>query len=209
MIVINSFLRWLTPYKYTDEVVVNKTNRKKNKVALSPREMLDRGILGVKVLEINKPLEIESAKEKLMGAEADVAYFYHDKIRHQIAIKFNPKSSWRYQERDDLKRRKLRPMLYPAGEEAFDRTHIVPIGFHGTESDNRLLVGWNSHQNRVQINKFEKKVRKYNERKTILWFANIHKQPDGTAKWKAVIFDENGGKIIEETWHDKSKFIWQ
>lgn len=56
-------------------------------------------------------------------------------------------------------------MLYPEGKEAFDRTHIVPIGFHGTESDNRLLVGWNSNQNRVQINKFEKKVRKFNDRK--------------------------------------------
>ncbi|HBK5747161.1 MULTISPECIES: hypothetical protein [Enterococcus] len=209
MIIVSSFLRWLTPYKYTDEVVVKRAKKKDKKAVLTPKQMLDHGILGVKVLEVNKPFESNSAREKLLGAEADVAYFYHDKSKHQIAIKFNPKSSWRYQARDDLKRRKLRPMLYPEGKEAFDRTHIVPIGFHGTESDNRLLVGWNSNQNRVQINKFEKKVRKFNDRKTILWFADICKQPDGTAKWEAVIFDENGKKVMSETWHDKAKFVWQ
>lgn len=206
---ISSFLRWLTPYKYVDEVVVKRARKKKKKVVLTPKEMLDRGILGVKVLEVSQPFESNSAKEKLIGAEADIAYFYHDKSRHQIAIKFNPKSAWRYQARDDLKRKKLRPMLYPEGKEAFDRTHIVPIGFHGTESDNRLLVGWNSTQNRVQINKFEKKVRKFNDRKIILWFADIQKQPDRTAKWEAVIFDENGKKVMSEIWHDKTKFIWQ
>ncbi|SMI65255.1 hypothetical protein [Enterococcus faecium] len=58
-------------------------------------------------------------------------------------------------------------------------------------------------------NKFEKKVRKFNDRKTILWFADICKQPDGTAKWEAVIFDENGKKVMSETWHDKAKFVWQ
>ena len=87
--------------------------------------MLDHGILGVKVLEVNKPFESNSAREKLLGAEADVAYFYHDKSKHQIAIKFNPKSAWRYQARDDLKRRKLRPMLYPEGKK-----HLIePISF--------------------------------------------------------------------------------
>ncbi|HFN1911269.1 TPA: hypothetical protein ACHBEL_000809 [Enterococcus faecium] len=202
-------MRWLTPYKYTDEIVEKRAKKKVKKTMLTPKEMLDRGILGVKVLEVNQPFELDNARDRLLRAEVDVAYFYHDKSKHQIAIKFNPKSAWRYQARDDLKRRKLKPMLYPEGKEAFDRTHIVPIGFHGTESDNRLLVGWNSSQNRVQINKFEKKVRKFNDRKIILWFANIQKQPDGTAKWEAVIFDEDGKKVMSEVWHDKAKFVWQ
>ncbi|HAQ9551437.1 TPA: hypothetical protein IYF59_000069 [Enterococcus faecium] len=209
MIIISSFLRWLTPYKYTDEIVEKRAKKKVKKTMLTPKEMLDRGILGVKVLEVNQPFELDNARDRLLRAEVGVAYFYHDKSKHQIAIKFNPKSAWRYQARDDLKRRKLKPMLYPEGKEAFDRTHIVPIGFHGTESDNRLLVGWNSSQNRVQINKFEKKVRKFNDRKIILWFANIQKQPDGTAKWEAVIFDEDGKKVMSEVWHDKAKFVWQ
>ncbi|HBA0791418.1 TPA: hypothetical protein J8X81_002948, partial [Enterococcus faecium] len=61
MIIISSFLRWLTPYKYTDEIVEKRAKKKVKKTMLTPKEMLDRGILGVKVLEVNQPFELDNA----------------------------------------------------------------------------------------------------------------------------------------------------
>lgn len=211
MFLINLFLRWLTPYKYTEDVVNKKRKRVINKKqrVLTAEEMLMHGVIGVRIIDVGSQFYQESALEKLLNVKEDVAFFYHDKNRHQLIIRFKPNSAYRYQARSDSKRRGLKPMLRPIKKSGWDRTHLVPIGFHGTESDNRLLVGWDSVQNRVDINRFERKVRKLNDTQTILWFADIRKEKDGSATWDAYIFNEMGKKLLEDTWHDKSKFTWQ
>ena len=210
MIIVSAFLRWLTPYKYVDEVIERKPKKQKHKQQkLTAEEMLEHGMLGVRVVEVGEKFVAQSATERLLGSEVDIVYFYHDKQTHQVAVSFDPKSAWKYQARSNSKRKNLKPMLYPEGKTSYDRTHIIPIGFHGTESDNRLLVGWNSRQNRVDINRFERKVREYNKNHKILWFADIAKEPDGSATWKAIVMDETGTVRMKHTWHDRSKFVWQ
>lgn len=91
----------------------------------------------------------------------------------------------------------------------FDRTHVIPIGYHGSENDNRLLVGFNSKLNRKDLRDFEIKVSKLNDEMTILWFVSIDRQPDDSAIWYATIWDEKGNILMEDQFHDKDKFVWK
>lgn len=203
---IEKILRWLTPYKYLDDPIESAPEgKKRNK--LSAKEHLERGLLGVEVITINGEMGSEEAKERLLTAEADRAYYVHTGKRHQLAVKFLPRSSKRYQYRSNKHRRELKPVIYP-NVKVFDRTHIVPIGYHGSESDNRLLVGFDSTINRKHLNNFEAQVAKINNRKTILWFVDIEKKPDESAVWKAYVWDESGNLLKSGKWHDKSKFLW-
>lgn len=193
----------MTPYKYVDAPLEDVRQNKK----ISAKEHLERGFLGVSVITVSSSMEEEEAKERLLLSESDRAYYVHTSQRHQLAVRFEPKSSKRYQYRSDKHRKQLSPIIYP-DVKVFDRTHIIPIGYHGSESDNRLLVGWDSGINRKELNQFESKIGKINNRATILWFVDIKKADDGSAIWHSYVWDETGKLLKKGVWHDKKKFFW-
>jgi len=166
--------------------------------------------LGVKIIDASEPFDDDDAFDTMLKSASNVAYFYHDENYHQIAVKFQPGSrKVHYQKRDDIARKQLKPLLFPNANQPFDRTHVIPIAYHGSENDNRLLVGFNSKLNREDLRDFESKVGQFNDKQTILWFVSIDKQDDGSAIWYANVWDERGDVLISDSFHDKDKFVWK
>ncbi|EKR9302822.1 hypothetical protein P9705_001263 [Enterococcus faecalis] len=201
--IIAKFLRWLMPYKYLDEP--SPKNIKKSK--LTAKERLESGLLGVEVITINSTMSAKEARDRLLTSSYDRAYYAHSINNHQLAVKFKSNSAKRYQYRSDKHRKMLNPIIYP-DVKVFDKTHIIPIGYHGSESDSRLLVGFSSQINRKDLRIFESKVAKINKQKEVLWFVNIEKQEDCSAEWRSIVWDAEGTVLLEGCWHDKSKFSW-
>src|SRR5699024_9973651 len=88
---------------------------------------------------------------------------------------------YEFRERDDAARKTLKPSVFPLDHIGpFYRTHLIPIGYHGSESDHRLLIGWSPEANRGPFNDIEQvqKARKY----TILGVLMVIKKHKG-AEW--------------------------
>lgn len=208
--------RWLNPYKYyyDDEELGNlqeKAKSVRDKVKnMSPQEMINNNIIGVEFQEIDDLLKPgNNVVDAVSGLDYDVLLYLHTKNRHQLAGMFESNSFFRYQHRDDQARKRLKPLLYPKGNKPFDRTHVIPIGYHGSENDARIVVGWNGEQNRNAIKDFESEVRKFNTASTIIWFADIRKEDNGLAVWDAYIYDRNGNELIKGHWEDPDPFVWK
>ncbi|MBZ5280819.1 hypothetical protein QCE96_08195 [Staphylococcus aureus] len=211
--------KWFRPYLYDNEIIEEKKQIKntkkrvkKTKLTKSDKKPTEidavmRGELGVKIITMNRELNKESAFDRLDKSDSHVAYYYHSSERHQLAVKFEPKSGFRYYKRNASKLKAFKPFVYPIGK-PYDKTHLIPVGFHGSESDPRLLIGWNSKLNRGDIRKLESKVININKDYTVLWFVDIEMQNNGSAKWTSTVWFEDGELLDEKVFHDKDKFHW-
>lgn len=170
----------------------------------------NENLMGVVLDNVNKPIDIDKVKKELCASKVnDIGMFFHNKKYHQLAIPFATNSAFRYNYRSDSMRKRLKPLLYPMSSKPFDRTHVIPIGYHGSENDNRLVVGWDSEQNRNEMVEFEKKVSSINKNQRIIWFASIELNEDSTATWTAKILDNKGSILLEETFDYKCPFKWK
>lgn len=147
----------------------------------------------IKILRGNKPLDrVFNMKER---PEVNTIWYYRDKTRHQVLGHFTAEGRNNFDKslRSDEKRKQLKPLLYPKDEQ-FDRTHLFPFGYIGTENDNRLVVGWRSEQNRTDIAEFENRI---SSMKTdVYWFTAITRTKVG-AKWNAYVFSVETGKLLD------------
>ncbi|MCH4401729.1 hypothetical protein MKR48_08440 [Staphylococcus haemolyticus] len=220
MNIFRAINRWVRPYMYDDEIVEPKKERKttKKKVKVSkitkedkkPTELdaVSRGELGVRIITLNEQLDEDSAFQRLDKSHSHIAYYFHSHNRHQIAVRFEPQSGFRYYKRNEQKRKSFKPLLYPMYQR-FDKTHLIPVGFHGSESDPRLLIGWSSTLNRGGIKKHEDKVTNINQAHTIYWFVDVEKHRDsGGAYWTSTVWFEDGELLDKKKFYDKSKFHW-
>lgn len=165
--------------------------------------------LGLEMIDVYKPLTKASSFDMIKNSNPRITYYFHDIDYHQIAVKFEPRSiKPEYKVRDDAERKKLKPLLFPIQDVWFDRTHVIPIGYHGSESDKRLLVGFNSELNQNELKHFEEKVANINRTKTILWFVSIERQLDKSARWNTTVWDEKGKVLMEDSFHDPKEFVW-
>lgn len=165
--------------------------------------------LGLEMVDLSKGLDKPSALEMMQSSESRVTFYWHDDTSHQVAVKFDKGGiKDEYKTRSNKERRQLEPLIRPYQKENVDRTHVIPIGYHGSEKDKRLLIGYDSHINQVKLKKFEDYASKVNKQKTILWFVDIQRQDNGSVKWHATVWDEQGNVITEKTFHDKRKFKW-
>ncbi|MGJ0146877.1 hypothetical protein ACR56S_04345 [Staphylococcus hominis] len=194
----------------------NKKSKDNNEQTLAdvdaekPEDVLEfkEDELGVKIVEVSEPFDKKEAFDTMKKSTSNLAYSYHDGDYHQIAVKFKPHSmKVHYKTRDNAARKELEPKLYPKDVQ-FDRTHVIPIGYHGSENDSRLLVGFDSKINRLDLKSFEDRVAYFNRKQTILWFVSIDRQDDNTAIWNAIVWDEKGSVLIETSLHDRHKFAW-
>ncbi|NRG98018.1 hypothetical protein HPA99_05530 [Streptococcus suis] len=142
---------------------------------------------------------------------------YHDGEVHQVLARFRKQSAKRFK-RDkelglgDYHRRSLRPWIRPVDAGQYDRTHIIPIGYHGFEADPRLVIGWSSEQNRNQFPEWEKLLASINQVEDIIWYTEIRKTKYG-AKWTYVLTDKNGralqrGEFVMGTEEKPVTFEW-
>lgn len=115
-------------------------------------------------------------------------WYYHDKYTHQVLGYFETGSGVNKVERSTELRRKLKPLIYPTTVGEFDRTHLIPFGYHESEGDNRLLIGWDSQQNRTLFNEFEQrqKLLPFN----IYWLTRVDRDLDkGGVNWTFEIYN--------------------
>lgn len=136
-----------------------------------------------------------------------IAWCYHDQNVHQVVAHVAPKSGYLHKTRDDLARGRLRPQLWPRQNKPFDRTHLLPIGYHGSENDPRLLVGWDSDANRGPFMHFEKKQKK--RKQDIYWCTFITRLPRG-ARWQYFVYDASTLELLDELEHTMTcEFVWK
>lgn len=159
----------------------------------------------VAILRYSKPLDnaIRFKKKPPRGS----LYTYHDATKHQVFAHFGPGDGFAYSGRSDVARKKLTPLVYPKQAVPFDRTHLIPIGYHGSEKDSRLLVGWDSATNRGLFADFEKKQKK--RTKPIYWLTSVTKNASG-ALWEYKIYDVDSGELVDSVEHQlNAEFIWK
>ncbi|MDW3953386.1 hypothetical protein QI339_12245 [Staphylococcus saprophyticus] len=217
--VLKEIHKWIEPYKYDNEVEQDKKtlSMKKKKVHVSkitkndktPTELdaVNRGELGVKIITLNEQLDNETAFQRMDKSGSHIAYYYHSGDRHQIAVRFEPQSGFRYYKRNSSKLKTFKPIIEPKYSE-WDKTHLIPLGFHGSESDPRLLIGWSRKLNRGAIKKHEDKVTRINKDHTIYWFIDIEKTKEDSAYWTSTVWFEDGALAEKQKFYDKDKFKW-
>lgn len=136
----------------------------------------------------------------------DTIWCYHDDKMHQVLGHFKANAGYRYKDRNDKKRKQLKPLIFPRQNKPFDRTHLIPIGYHNSENDQRLLIGWDSKQNRGPFNTFEQRQKQ--RMIPIYWFTQVERTPVG-ARWTFRIFSEQGAILDELETEMIAPFIWQ
>ncbi len=218
--------RWLTPYKYAfDKEEYHQVEKSSRRAKLSSNkkqekdmpvmkqeelsDFLERGEIGVSIVNIKEIMDEKSALERLLHSSSHNGYFIHTEEHHQLAIRFRKGSAWNYYERSNKRRVKLKPLIEYKEKGLSDKTHLIPVGFHGSENDERLLIDFDSTLNRKHLKKFEDYIAKINEKSDVLWFINIVRQQDDTMIWNASVWNEHGDVIKRESFHDKNKVRWR
>lgn len=159
----------------------------------------------LRILDYPNPLNraIEFSKKP----SPNRVWCYHDNKRHHLFAHLLPQSGMQFRERDNQKRRKLEPMLYPTNVGTYDRTHVLPIGYHGSERDRRLLVGWDSAANRGIFEAFERKYKRIGT--PVYWLTAIERTPTG-ATWLYRVYDAETLEVIDELTHTMTaQFAWK
>lgn len=141
-------------------------------------------VVNVKLL--NYPSSLADFKHLKQRPSLDVIWCYHDANEHSALGHFGPDAGYRFKTRSGAARAKLKPRLYPRLDGPYDRTHLIPIGYHGSEQDDRLLVGWSPLQNQGPMNEFEQQIKRLKQ--PIYWLTLI--QRDGRkVRWRYMVYD--------------------
>lgn len=160
----------------------------------------------VRIVDYPKPLDKVAQFKSKPGLNR--IWCYHDATRHQVAAHLGPGMGYKFRERDDAARKTLKPSVFPIDHAGpFDRTHLIPIGYHGSESDHRLLIGWSPEANRGPFNDFEQvqKARKY----PILWVVSVIKTHTG-AEWTYTVYKYETMEKVDELKHTMvGEFAWK
>lgn len=162
---------------------------------------------GIFVTDLPDPMP-DDILEMTVLPPAGHVWHYHDSTTHELLSHLLPERGFDFKGRNDQARKRLKAGIYPINNnKPYDRTHLIPFGYHGVEADPKLLVGWDSVQNQGPMNKFEQRQKK--RKKPILWLARITKTPDGAALTYQVFDVKNHELIDEETYIMKSEFMWK
>ena len=151
---------------------------------------------GIRLQRAQKPLDTIINRKTLPGP--GVIWTFHNDRKHQVFGHFLPGTGYSHKGRSDTARKKLKPTIYPDPRDfhqPFDRTHLIPVGYHGSEKDNFLLVGWDPEANRNEFREFEEKQKK--RQVPIFWFTSIERVPTG-ARWTYRIYDARTKKKLDE-----------
>lgn len=189
--------QWFQPYyqPVNQQATPKKaaSRPRKQKSTATPATKAKRPAPEIRVFDYQNPLD--NAIEFKNKPSANRVWCYHDRSRHQIFAHLTPHSGFEFRERDNAKRRKLEPMLHPTNVGVFDRTHVLPIGYHGSERDRRLLVGWDSNANRGKFEAFERKMKK--NARAVYWYTSIERTKTG-AKWTYRVYDVESLELVGE-----------
>lgn len=205
------YYRWYPKSDKHDPKAIAREQRRRAKAAKRGKPTgkslheEDTLVPSVKILNYPKPLHngMKFQKKPKPGS----IWCYHNDRHHQIFAHFEPGMGYVHRERDHKARKSLKPLVYPNQGRPFDRTHTIPIGYHGSENDNRLLIGWDSDVNRGAFNEFEKKQKARKE--PIYWMTLVDKIPGG-ARWRYLIYDARNDALLDSLESTmKCDFVWK
>ena len=80
---------------------------------------------------------------------------------------------------------------------AYDRTHLIPFGYHGIENNSALVIGWSSSQNRNELRNFEIEMNKENKTRDLVWFTYVTRKPE-FGIWTYRVYDAGTRKMVGE-----------
>lgn len=192
---VKPFGEWLKDKKEIREK--NRTKNKKSKKTKTIKvEKHTKGVTKktdgrIKILSVDGKLNLGQRFKNI--PKINTIWTYYGGSTIQALGHFEKGAGFRYVDRSSNRRRKLRPKIYPKQDAPFDRTHLIPFGYHNSEADNRLLVGWDSEQNQTTLNNFEQEMKKLPN--DILWLTIIDKKDFG-ATWKYRIYDAKTRKVL-------------
>lgn len=161
----------------------------------------------IRISNVTKPITEKMLPSVGMGR---ILSYYDPGGMLEVVGHFAPEDGFRYSERSDSERKKLKPSLRPRTKEGeYDRAHLIPFGYHGSENDKRLLVGWDKVQNERDFNQFEQEVKAL--RYPIYWVTIVRRDGDG-ATWSYRIYNATNPKkpVLTKKLDRKSvhKFMW-
>lgn len=146
----------------------------------------------LKIRTVDRPLT-NIFKVKQFPNKGEI-WYYHDSTYHQIIAHVGSGGRSKFKERSSEERALLKPLLYPKENKAFDRTHMIPFGYVGTENDPRIVIGWSSIHNQNELNDFE--IRQSNRQEDIYWYTGIIKTKYG-ATWQSVVVSVDTGRLLD------------
>ena len=160
--------------------------------------------LAIRLMNYPKPLinPWKWSKRPSIGA----CWSFHNEKYHQLWAHFTPGMGYMRPKRNNTARRKLKAWIYPRQNKPFDRTHCIPIGYHGSENDPRLVIGWDSGQNQNELQQFETKQKARKEE--IYWYTSIQRTSTG-ATWTYKIFNAKNMNLLDSlTLTLTCDFVW-
>lgn len=139
-------------------------------------------------------------KKAVSNLPNNTVFYSQNDTSYQLVAKLTAGSRKRFARYDEAKEQKLRksvrsrsritPLIVEdkSGKEmassnskefgrfgdGLDATHLIPFGYHGSESDTRLLVMFPSSYNRVAMRKAEDKAS--NWKNDVIWFVSIEQK---------------------------------
>lgn len=157
---------------------------------------------------LNYPKSLDNAIKLKTKPKKNRIWVYHDKDRHQLFAHLDVRSGFKCKTRNDELRRNMIPWIKPKVKKKYDRTHVLPIGYHGSDGDPRLIIGWDSEHNQNELKNFEFRNKKRDE--PIYWFTDIRKDKYG-ATWSYKIYSVKTKKLIDSLTlrMDKTQFMWR
>lgn len=138
---------------------------------------------------------LEKAFFAKQGPKQGEIWYYHSPDKHQVYAYFKAGDRKKFGQelRNDELRRQLKAKIYPKNEQ-FDRTHLFPFGYIGTENNPVLVIGWRAQHNRNDIADFENRIS--DKDYDVHWLTSIEKTPYG-AKWVNVVRRADNNELVD------------
>ena len=155
----------------------------------------------------NKYESLENAITFKEKPKINEIWAYHDKEKHQVFAHLKKGSGFICKTRNDQLRGDMTPWIRPMIKKKYDKTHLIPIGYHGSDGDQRLIIGWDSNHNQNELKNFEFKQKKRSE--DIYWLTDVRHDKYG-ASWTYKIYSAKTLKQLDSITlrMNQTKFMW-
>ena len=184
-----SIRKWFQPY-WNPRPKITKVKQKKKQE--SQHNTVEQS---VKILRSKHRLERlwNSGKAPSVGKY----WFFHDVSHHEVGAYLSKDTAFTFTERNDKERSELKPLIYPRMNVAYDRTQLIPFGYHGIENNSALVIGWSSSHNRNELRNFEIEMNKENKTRDLVWFTYVTRKPE-FGIWTYRVYDAGTRKMVGE-----------
>lgn len=160
-----------------------------------PREWMKRfADSRLSIQEFDHRLILDPAKLDRLPAP-NWTWYHHDKRVHQLLSHLGPTMGYKFKERSSTQRKRLKPLIRITDRQ-YDRTHLIPFGYHGIESDPRLLIGFDSDMNRGPMNDYEIQQKSWNF--PIFWACEVVRQSDHQMTLTYTVWDARTLKRVSQ-----------